>query len=469
MRTQRPRNVFLTAVFLVGVASCGGGSSQLAGGGIGGTGVSQGPITGFGSIFVNGVEFNTTGATIIKDGSKVTQNDLKIGMVVNVDGNIASPTSGTASTVTYVKELEGPITAKTANTLTVLGQTVIVDDLTQIEKPGFITPTISDLSQNDNIEVSGALSANGIRATYIEVKSNTNNVELKGIITAKTNSTLTIGGQLIDLSAITPSFIPAIGNYVEVKGSLVGTTLVATSLELKSQLGTGNKEKAELQGFVTSVGSSTDFALNAQPVKTNTQTKFKGGITTDIKIGVKLEVQGSLVNGVLIATEVNFENDLELEGDIQTVNAANGSGSLVLVPFPGIEITFDSVLTETEGGANLNTLIAGNHIKVHGRKLDGNDCNSTYCVLATQLELESSNPGAGLNVLLQGPVDSSADPLITILGVTVDTTILKTFDGDGVTNKSSFFTKAKIGSLVEVHGSRDGQGNVIWESIKLDD
>ena len=53
MAIQHLRNILLTAAFLVGVVSCGGGGSQIAGGGIGGTGISQGPITQFGSIFVN--------------------------------------------------------------------------------------------------------------------------------------------------------------------------------------------------------------------------------------------------------------------------------------------------------------------------------------------------------------------------------------------------------------------------------
>jgi hypothetical protein len=466
MAIQHLKNILLTAAFLVGVASCGG--TQLAGGGIGGTGISQGPITGFGSIFVNGVEFNTVNATIIKDGATVTQNDLEVGMVVTVDGDIASSTSGTATTVTYAKELEGPITAKATNTLTVLGQTVIVDDLTKIVVAGITSPTIDNLSLNDTVEISGTLTANGIRATYIEVKSPTADVELKGTIAAKTATTLTIGGQLVDISAVTPSFTPAIGDYVEVKGSLVGSTLAATSLELKSRtLGSGSKDKAELQGFVTGVSSVTDFVLDAQPVQTDAQTNFNGGIATDIKTGVKLEVKGALVNGVLIATIVNFKDDLELEGNIATIDTVNDI--LTLDSYPGIDISYNSVLTEAEGGADLNTLAIGNHVKIRGRTVNGSTCSNNSCMLATQLQLESSNPGAGLTALLQGPVEVVADPLITILGVTVDTTAIQTFSGDGVSNRTSFFAKLKVGSLVEVHGTRDTLGNVSWESIDLDD
>ena len=60
---------------LAGLADCTGDGTQTAGGGIGGTGVSQGPITGFGSIFVNGVEIDTSSATILRDGATVTQKD----------------------------------------------------------------------------------------------------------------------------------------------------------------------------------------------------------------------------------------------------------------------------------------------------------------------------------------------------------------------------------------------------------
>src|SRR3569832_2749065 len=119
------REKLSTLVFVLpaGLAACTGDGTQTAGGGIGVTGVSQGPITGSGSIFVNGVEFDTSGATILRDGATVTQNDLRIGMVVTVDGSI-NGSSGTAATVTNAKELEGPNSQKTkANTLTVLGQT----------------------------------------------------------------------------------------------------------------------------------------------------------------------------------------------------------------------------------------------------------------------------------------------------------------------------------------------------------
>ena len=100
MTSERFRHFTLMAVLLVGMAACGGGT-QLAGGGIGGTGISQGSITAFGSVWVNGVEFDTTNAAISRDGSTVAQDDLHIGMVVTIDGSINSDgVSGTGTSVT---------------------------------------------------------------------------------------------------------------------------------------------------------------------------------------------------------------------------------------------------------------------------------------------------------------------------------------------------------------------------------
>ena len=58
----------LWSVFLL--ISCGnGGSGMTAGGGIGGTGIiSSGVISAFGSIVLNGTEFNTSNAAIIING-----------------------------------------------------------------------------------------------------------------------------------------------------------------------------------------------------------------------------------------------------------------------------------------------------------------------------------------------------------------------------------------------------------------
>ena len=78
------------------LSACGGGGSDAgvagAGGGGGGipaaTAVSYGTITQFGSIWVNGVEFSTSNASFRVKGQPGAASDLRIGMVVRVDGSI---------------------------------------------------------------------------------------------------------------------------------------------------------------------------------------------------------------------------------------------------------------------------------------------------------------------------------------------------------------------------------------------
>src|SRR5256885_5141775 len=76
---------------LVGIAlllaSCGGGQLTAGIEGSGAPVTTVGSITGFGSIFVNGVEYATAGAQIGIDGQPGTEAQLSVGDVVTVVGD----------------------------------------------------------------------------------------------------------------------------------------------------------------------------------------------------------------------------------------------------------------------------------------------------------------------------------------------------------------------------------------------
>ncbi len=76
------KSVIWISFAALGVAACGGDS----GGGTAtpvGSSSTVGVLTGFGSVFVNGVEFETSGADISVDGTSASENELEVGMVVN--------------------------------------------------------------------------------------------------------------------------------------------------------------------------------------------------------------------------------------------------------------------------------------------------------------------------------------------------------------------------------------------------
>ncbi len=143
---------FLAALGLsaVYVASCG------SSGGGGGTGTvstpafSKGAITAKGSIFVNGVEYKTTGSTIKVEGvSGHGESELQVGMVVSVKGSMSDDgVNGEGAEIDYEDNLQGPLTAVASgatSTLTVLDQTVLVDVSTHLSPTGTTVSSLASL------------------------------------------------------------------------------------------------------------------------------------------------------------------------------------------------------------------------------------------------------------------------------------------------------------------------------------
>ena len=112
-----------------------------------------GPITGFGSVIVNGTQFDTATATVTMDDGPGTVSDLKIGMVVSIGGSIDRDTGlAQANEIRFVDDAEGPITSidRAAGSFVVLGRTVFVDEITVLEQA-----TFEDLEVGHVVKISG--------------------------------------------------------------------------------------------------------------------------------------------------------------------------------------------------------------------------------------------------------------------------------------------------------------------------
>jgi hypothetical protein len=79
MKSLFPKSLVLALLFCLLLTSCkGGGGSLTAGGGIDGTGImSAGVVSAFGSIVVNGEEFDTSEAEIIVNGEQGLAKQLR--------------------------------------------------------------------------------------------------------------------------------------------------------------------------------------------------------------------------------------------------------------------------------------------------------------------------------------------------------------------------------------------------------
>src|SRR6267378_4306715 len=441
---------------LFALASCGGGT-----GGAGVTG-TFGTITGFGSVFVNGVEFTTSGATIVPDDNPAAESNLRVGMVVTVSGS-RSGSSGSATRIEVDDALKGFVETKVdANHWTVMGQTVLVDDRARFENN--VQPGVGDFA-----EVHGLVVADGtISGGFIEKKNAPFPAfEVKGFVknqndTAKTFQigTLTVNynGALIN-DMPNPAGNAWNGLLVEAKGNTCATTPVCGTLTATKVEPNGPQmqeaDEFEIEGFVTSLTSTGDFVVGNQRVVTTGSTRFEGGIASDIAVGVKLEVEGVLAGSVLTASKVEFEDSIKIDASIDTV----GTSSLTLRGLPGITVTVNS-LTRFEGGVSgLNNLVAGDHVRIRGRASGSNT------VIATEVERRSADP----RVELQGPIQSIAgatpNQIVTILGVAVDTTGVVFED----VNRATFFAQAVVGTLVKARGTLVGGGGVTWSEMELED
>lgn len=444
----------LVALLLAITACSGGSGNSLAG--IEGTGFAQGTITGFGSIFVNGIEFSTAGASISIDGRNATESELRVGQVVSIAGRINDDgRTGTATTVVADDQLEGPVQSidTAAGTFVAMGRTVHVDGGTSFDSG--LTGLV-DLHVGDVVEVSGFLdAANEIRATRIERKAPGGEFEITGTITSvdTANKIFNIGDLAVDYSGAMlndlPGGTPAVSQLVEVKGSgyTAAGVLLGTRVELKPDLQPDNGADSRIEGFVTRFASSADFDVDGQQVQTTGTTTFENGTAADLALNVKVEVDGTFNNGVLTADKVSFRasTGIRLTATISSIDAGNAAFTAlgVLVQTSGLT-RFEDKLSQPVSPFGIAQLRVGDYVEVRGS--GGSTPSSIAAAIVERQEPRN-------RVELRGVVENVSQPAITILGVLIQTDAGTTFqanDGSPIT-AAEFFARAN-GRLVSVDG-----------------
>ncbi|RLA52185.1 MAG: hypothetical protein DRQ98_10570, partial [Gammaproteobacteria bacterium] len=331
-----------------GAGGSGGGiaaaSTQGSGGGIGGTGAtSSGTIDGFGSIFVNGVEFDTDEAEIEIDGNSASEDELGLGMVVLVTGTVnEGGVSGTATRVVFDQEVEGPVETIERDQdgdsmlITVLGVSVIAERTgTVFEATGFDT-----LVPGDVVEVSGFPNGEGqLRATRIEKKADfvpgISEVEVEGVVTGLTETRFTLGEIVVDYSNADLSGVPGGalegGMLVEVHGTLENGLIEAFRVEQEGGVEDAFEvdEEVSVSGTITSFVTIGNFEVNGVTVDASNATLWP----TDMVLGNGeiVQAEGSWDGSILRAREVDARRGrIEVEAAVTAVDAAGNSVTLQL-------------------------------------------------------------------------------------------------------------------------------------------
>ena len=392
----------VSIMLVLQLAACGGGS-QVASGGIVGTGAQdlavQGAITALGdhTIVVNGQTTSTVGAAIMINGQPAPDTALKVGMVVTILTTLHSSGAGPTTTIEYRAEVQGIVSGvdPSAQTFTVLGQRVQTNQLTIFAGGTF------DTLLNQVVEVSGFRSTPGdLLATLVIVKPNvpppSAPQQVTGVVSSlnATARTFVIGLQLCDYSKLAVSAVPADladGATVRVDGMLasVGGTLVADSITvLASTL--PDAGEGEVEGFITVFAGLGSFKVNGQMTDARNAV-IEGGTAATLANGVLVDVEGRLAGGVLIATKLEIEaaTIVRLDGTVQAVDATAGS---VTIGGQTVTVTTDTQYIDSSTAAVRNFSLLGVHVGDHLSILASRTASNLIATSIERLDLTAPPP-----------------------------------------------------------------------------
>jgi len=389
----------MTALLLAGCGGGGGGGTTPPTnpptdppptGGITRTGVAiaAGPITEFGSVWVNGVEYETNSAEFIREGQSSSEVEFELGETVLVKGTINDDNTGAvATTVEFEDAVEGPVSSvdELARTFVVFGQTVRIVPRTVIDND--CTGGLAGLTSYPQVEVSGVPDDTGvIEASRVECKTaaqiGPNDLwELNGVVSNLNPGgamTFEINGFVVDYSTAAVDNFPggaiSAGDPVEAKGnSLNGSgQLEATRVEYKGARLAGDEgDHIEIEGFITSITAPDRFVVNGVTVLVTDRTTFLGGDFSTLNVNLKVEVEGEYdIDGLLNATKVEVKDSTNVRVTA-LLDSISGSTLAVL----GITINTNDVKTRFDDGSAANAdplfpdLARGDYLEVRGQEL----------------------------------------------------------------------------------------------------
>ena len=394
--------------------------------------IAYGPISRFGSLYVNGIKYETDQAQV----DFIHQQDinqLSVGMMVKIQAAWTSPSRRTfdAQKVWFDQHLKGPV-EKIAPTslgiqLTILGTLVTLNEDTVLDNM-----LLKNLKVGHVLTVSGIPNTDGsLLATYVSRRSLTlgaqqiveveskvlaidiaqQRIFIKGLNVNATNSkwtntninTLQIGDTL-----------EALGRY-----NSVNHELIATSITVKnSKLNVKNGNKLSLDGVVSLFQSSSSFYLSGQ--KSNAKNaEFLAGSPSALNNKVRIKANGRInEHGVFIirTIEIIQPTNASIKAPVSSVNANSSEISILGATGktkPGT--LFQSKLTNANKYFNINDISPGDWVELKGKWSEDAFTLNTVNAISAQTKR-----------VLKGQIKKSEDGKISILGITILTNSLLT-------------------------------------------
>jgi hypothetical protein len=344
--------------------SCGGGV------GTGGTGsFASGPIGGFGSIIVDGVDFDESMADIDDDGGNSrSRGELHLGTVVEVEAGPVRDGAAVANNVRMVSSLIGKVESTTVDTLMVNGLSVRFNSGTVFDDR--FAGGASGVAVGSTVEVYGFTEStpSEILATRVEPSTATS-FKFRGAVESfnATAGTFDLGGQHFHYAGGAP------GRNMLAEGALVRLIVDAqrdpqgrwnvTDVRSAAPPG-GNMLDVRAHGVISSFTSIAQFKVQGFTIDASTAT-IEGG---PLALRQRVEVEGRLDNGLLVASKVTVEDqngpsDVQMAG---TVDSIDTSAKVFVLRGRSDKVSFARPDVVFENG-DLSMLMAGAKVHAFGK------------------------------------------------------------------------------------------------------
>jgi hypothetical protein len=439
-------------VALAFLAACGGGGGGVApmtASPAAQTTVTKGVIEKFGSIFINGVEIKTAGAKLhlpddlnkpeveLQNEAEV-QDHLKVGMVVTVRDLMDNNGLHKAAEIEFRDNLEGLVDDMGVDFIVVMGQKILVDDRTKL----------AGIAIGSRVKVSGLPDDKGLlHASFLALENANEAFEVKGFVSGLSATGFTLLLAPDATSGITVTLASGVtlpanlknGDFVEVKSATSGASIVALKVELEEEMIEAvENEELEIEGFISDIANLAtlhQFTLaSGQVIQVSDATIFVGGARTDLTVGMKIEAEGALVGGILMATKIEFKDNIRINANVTAVDT-----SAKTITILGLMVGFTSG-TEFKGFTDPAVLV-GKNVEIRGLL-------TATGIVATRIDLKSATPAT--DAFIRGPVSAISPPnSLTIAGLVINTSMAE-FKGvnDLPLSADAFFAAIKLNVTV---------------------
>eukprot|EP00163_Fabomonas_tropica_P007777 TRINITY_DN17449_c0_g2_i1.p1 TRINITY_DN17449_c0_g2~~TRINITY_DN17449_c0_g2_i1.p1 ORF type:complete len:499 (+),score=72.71 TRINITY_DN17449_c0_g2_i1:70-1566(+) len=442
----------LTAAVVSGLSACGGsdGASNETASAAASAGTNVGPVSGFGSVYVNGTRFRTDGTVSSDDGIE-RETQLEKGMILKVRGDWDDQGSGEAERIFYDDTLRGPLASAawddTTQTglLVVAGQDIRIDSQTVFKGA---TPTELQVTPSAwEIRVSAwRLDDGGFRASFVGANpvgsgfNDSNEVEIEGVVANldALAETFTISGYPVDYGmAVFDDDLDEAdlvnGMVVEVEGFIDGGVLFVREIDDEDDVFEENDD-VEVGGAISGSYDPDlrQFKLNGFTVQVANDTEFEDGLLeSDLADGVLIKVEGNYQNGVILAEEVEpREGDAEVNGVVESLESDFMVVSGVRVFLTASTLISDSSIKDdsdddlvrrTQDIENLNV---GDFLEVEGRSTGDSGGGLVAHIVDQEDDLDEFE--------LEGPVTAFIEDRVTVLGLELSGNTIAVSEGDWV-------------------------------------